>query len=88
MWALPFEPVWLAYTLVSIRVSSTVLLLYAIQSLLYAIVSLHVLDAQQLRFLLSIYMLTFVFISSIILFYALLYAWVVSMLSLHVWEKP
>ena len=86
--ALPFEPVWLAYTHMSIRVSSTVCILYAILSLLQLLLYVLQLDVQLLRIVLSIYMLTLMFISSIIVFYALLYAWVISMLSLHVWSKP
>lgn len=83
--ALPFDAVWLAYTQLVLRVSSTLsstlLLLCAIQLLLE-------LDLQLFSIVISINMLTFMFISSIVLFYVLLYTWIVLQLSLHVWSKP
>ena len=90
--ALPYFSVQLAYTHTALRVSVTVFILRAILSVIVSLLQLLLyvleLNVQLLRIMISMCMLTLMFISSIIVFYALLYAWTVSMLSLHVWDKP
>ena len=79
--ALPYFSVWLAYTHILLRVSSTL-------SILCAILYVLELDAQLLRIMISKYMLTFIFTSATVLFYMLLWACIISLLHLHYWNKP